>query len=227
MSRFRSPGVRERCFREHFDRNALARDDLRTADYSNAASYGLRQAVVSRWLSGLVGLRIADIGCGNGLLTTDLAKTNRVFGVDLALGMVRLAGGRGLLGAQARAAQLPLRGESCDVTLVVELAQYLPHLEDLITEIVRITHPGGRIIFSCLHRSLARRMWSTLKPAGPLNPYLHSPRSVQRILAAGGVRVIESCVWFQPLRVRSTSRLGRCLGQLAGSAFAVMGIRES
>ena len=55
--------------------------------------------------------------------------------------------------------QLPLDGESVDVTLIVAGWQYLQYPESIATELLRITRPGGQLIVA-----FSNRMFFTKAP---------------------------------------------------------------
>jgi SAM-dependent methyltransferase len=99
-------------------------------------------------------LVLADIGCGTGTLTFELARfARKVVGVDLSQEMLR----RARDGAQARqlrnvefrrgdALKLPLKSRSVDAAFCVMVLHFLPHPERAVAELCRVTRAGGAVI---------------------------------------------------------------------------------
>ncbi|HEU4340352.1 MAG TPA: metalloregulator ArsR/SmtB family transcription factor [Candidatus Binatia bacterium] len=97
---------------------------------------------------------LADVGCGTGTLTFELARfARKVVGVDLSQEMLR----RARDGAQARqlrnvefrrgdALKLPLKSRSVDAAFCVMVLHFLPHPERAVAELCRITRAGGAVI---------------------------------------------------------------------------------
>ena len=99
-------------------------------------------------------LILADIGCGTGSLTFDLARfAGKVIGVDLSRQMLRRARAaardRHLQNVEFRqgdALQLPLEARSVDAAFCVMVLHFLAAPERAIAELCRITRPGGSVI---------------------------------------------------------------------------------
>ena len=99
-------------------------------------------------------LTVADIGCGTGSLTVELARfARRVIGVDLSDEMLRraraVAGERALRNVEFRrgdALDLPLSGHSVDAAFCVMVLHFLPEPERAVAGLCRIARPGGSVI---------------------------------------------------------------------------------
>lgn len=99
-------------------------------------------------------LTLADIGCGTGSLTFELARfARKVIGVDLSREMLRraraVAGDRDVRNVEFRlgdALKLPLDAQSVDAVFCVMVLHFLPEPEHAIAELCRITRPGGSVI---------------------------------------------------------------------------------
>ncbi|MBI2829219.1 MAG: metalloregulator ArsR/SmtB family transcription factor [Acidobacteria bacterium] len=99
-------------------------------------------------------LDVADIGCGDGYLTLEMARWARmVFGIDRSEQVLERAKA---LGARRRAtnvewkkgdlARLPLRDASVDVALLSQALHHAVDPEEALAEAVRILRPGGRLL---------------------------------------------------------------------------------
>lgn len=106
------------------------------------------------------GQRLADIGCGNGLLTLELAlavgESGSVIGIDPSAEMLALAETRLADISQARvmegtAEQLPLKDGSLDGALSLQVFEYLADTGAALGEVYRVLRPGGRLVLGDMH----------------------------------------------------------------------------
>lgn len=99
-------------------------------------------------------LVLADVGCGTGSLTFELARfARKVVGVDLSPKMLRraraVAKERDLGNVEFRqgdAVKLPLASRSVDAAFCVMVLHFLPDPQRAIAELCRIVRPGGAVI---------------------------------------------------------------------------------
>jgi ubiquinone/menaquinone biosynthesis C-methylase UbiE len=109
------------------------------------------------------GMRALDVGCGPGTITRAMAKIaapGRVLGVDISA--ARLSQARELAAAdglqvefiEGNACRLPLPSASFDYAWSRFLFEYLPHPERALTELSRVTRPGGTVVIADLDGQL-------------------------------------------------------------------------
>jgi ubiquinone/menaquinone biosynthesis C-methylase UbiE len=99
-------------------------------------------------------LELADIGCGTGSLTFELARfARKVVAVDLSREMLRraraIASERKVANVafrQGDAMALPLPARSVDAAFCVMVLHFVPDPARVIANLCRITRPGGQII---------------------------------------------------------------------------------
>ena len=99
-------------------------------------------------------LILADVGCGTGSLTVELARfAEKVIGVDLSEEMLRrarmVAKERQLRNVEFRrgdALKLPLQARSVDATFCVMVLHFLADPQQTIAELCRISRGGGSVI---------------------------------------------------------------------------------
>jgi 2-polyprenyl-6-hydroxyphenyl methylase / 3-demethylubiquinone-9 3-methyltransferase len=108
----------------------------------------------------LRGLRIADIGCGAGLMCEPLAARGaQVVGVDAAaknIAAARLHSGVGGLNIDYRIGepQATLRdGEFFDVLLLLEVVEHVDNVRGFVRDAARRLKPGGLLLASTINRT--------------------------------------------------------------------------
>jgi ubiquinone/menaquinone biosynthesis C-methylase UbiE len=131
-----------------YDREAAHYDATRGGDDRADAAAGAIESLLARADHGAG--RIADVGCGTGIVTVRLARPGRrVTGIDQSAGMAAVAAGRLpgriLLGDVSR---LPLASGSADAVTMVWLLHLLsrPASAAAVAEAGRVLRPGGLLI---------------------------------------------------------------------------------
>lgn len=98
---------------------------------------------------------VVDVGCGNGLLTEELARaigpSGKVIGVDpsedmRALASTRCASNPNVEIENGRADTLPLRDGRADKVVAVQVLEYLSDIPSAIREAHRVLREGGRFV---------------------------------------------------------------------------------
>lgn len=110
----------------------------------------------------LSGKRVADVGCGGGILSEGLARAGAdVLGIDLAGELLDVAGRHGAdaglsieyrrISAEALAEEQP---EGFDHVTCMEMLEHVPDPASVVRACARLVKPGGRVFFSTLNRKL-------------------------------------------------------------------------
>jgi len=98
---------------------------------------------------------VVDIGCGNGLLTEEIARavgaTGRVIGIDpshdmLASALKRCADFSTVRIEDGSADMLPLQENEADKAAAVPVLEYLPSVSAAVVEAHRVLRPGGLFV---------------------------------------------------------------------------------
>lgn len=106
------------------------------------------------------GETILDIGCGNGMLTAELARavgaSGRVIGVDpspdmLAAGKERCEGYACVEFRSGFAGDIPVEDGLADKAVSVQVFEYIDDISTSLDEMFRCVKPGGRVVISDLH----------------------------------------------------------------------------
>ncbi|WP_109125557.1 bifunctional 2-polyprenyl-6-hydroxyphenol methylase/3-demethylubiquinol 3-O-methyltransferase UbiG [Dyella sp. C11] len=116
----------------------------------------------------LRGARVADVGCGGGLLSEALAKAGaRVTGIDLGdkvIEIARLHMHESRLEmpnldidyrVQSSADLAAAEPESFDAVCCMELIEHVPDPAALVADLARMVKPGGVVVMSTLNRTPA------------------------------------------------------------------------
>lgn len=103
---------------------------------------------------------ILDIGCGNGMLTAELARavgpTGRIIGIDPSQDMQTAAKKRCrdyqyVEFVKGFANNLPLDDGIADKAVSVQVFEYIEDVEGALDDAMRCVKPGGRLVISDLH----------------------------------------------------------------------------
>ena len=189
-----------------------------TYDAGPNALLALDMRVVSERLGPLRGLRMIDIGCGTGRWTSYACEQGAAAtGVDACEEMLRAAVKKpsitqGLILADA--SNLPFRDATADLTLCSFAFSYFSDLTVALSEMTRITRPGGRVVVSDLHPAACRAGWKRTFRSGKqlyeLEHYVY--QTPQLKFAAGnlGLRVEwEVCACFGEPELEIFHRAGK------------------
>jgi 2-polyprenyl-6-hydroxyphenyl methylase/3-demethylubiquinone-9 3-methyltransferase len=130
----------------------------------------LRLDWIERACGGLAGKRVADIGCGGGILTEAMAARGaQVTGIDLsekALGVARLhqlesgaAAEYRLIAAEALAAEAPGRD---DLVTCMEMLEHVPSPSAIIAAAATLAASGGTVVIATLNRNPKSYLYAIL-----------------------------------------------------------------
>lgn len=150
---------------------------------------------------GVRGARLLEIGSGMGHLVGQLEDSFETYGMDLNHWAVKESKSVVTETAlqTASAEEIPFAGGSFDVVIIKHIVEHLPNPEKAITEIGRVTAPGGTLILATpnldsLLKPLKGEKWigyqdpthiSLKPPADWLNWIEGSGFSLKRIFADG------------------------------------------
>lgn len=154
---------------------------------------GLTDGALLDAIGNPAGLRVLDVGAGEGYLSRILAGMGaKVVGVDINPQMVAAAveaEEQEPLGIDYRvgsAYELPFRGATFDLVVTNHLAAELDDLDQAAREIRRVLHPNGRWVSLQLHPVYGARMGEP----GWHRDYFH-PRSREHWFVVSGHRAPE------------------------------------
>jgi len=164
----------------------------------------------------LEGLRIADIGCGGGLVSEPLARLGAsVTGIDPAEENAAAArahaadSGLEIDYRAARVEDLAAEGAQYDAVIALEVVEHVPDVQAFIGVCAQVLRPGGMMLLSTINRT-ARAFALAIVGAEYVLRWLPrgthqwerfvTPDELAAALRAGGLRVVETRgLTFNPL----------------------------
>jgi ubiquinone/menaquinone biosynthesis C-methylase UbiE len=231
---------------DYYDRFSRSYEDHRHRGYHRMIDE-LELELIRRYGQGR---DVFEAGCGTGLLLKEAALVARsAVGLDLSRGMLAQARARNLQVVQGSLTHVPLPAESFDLVYSMKVLAHIPPIQAAITELARITRPGGHLLLEFYNpyslRYLAKRLagpgriaegttendvftrYDTLAQA---RTYL--PRELE-VVATRGVRVLTptSKLWAIPGLGGLFERAERAVCDLPGASqlggFMIVVARKS
>ena len=149
------------------------------------------------------GERVADLGCGPGLLALEMGHQigpqGEVHGLDASASMLALATRRcdGKVWVQLAVgdvAKLPYPDDYFDAAVCTQVYEYVADIDRALTELHRVLRPGGRAVIvdtdweSCVwHSSDAARMRQVIEAWDTHCAHPHLPRGLSARLRRAGL----------------------------------------
>lgn len=199
----------------------------------------LEQGLILKLIGPPAGLRILDVGCGDGVLAVEMAgRAEHVTGVDASPEMIAAARRRAERQGHevsfeiGRVETLPFEAGTFDAVLAVTILCFVEDAAGALCEMVRVLKPGGRLIVGELGRysswAAIRRLKGWLGSPVWRRARFHSAAELRSLASdAGLVDVsVKGAVFYPPNGVAA-----RLLGPIdpkigafttAGAAFLAL-----
>jgi ubiquinone/menaquinone biosynthesis C-methylase UbiE len=92
---------------------------------------------------------VLDLGCGTGIISDELSHWAKPVSLDMSDLALAFSKGRGVGNlVQARGEWLPLKSESMDAVLALDVFEHIEHDDDAFREAFRVLRPGGVLVLS-------------------------------------------------------------------------------
>jgi len=97
---------------------------------------------------------VLDVGCGTGSITNEIKKNVKfVIGIDVSIGMVKLAKKKGIICVVADAENLPFKRDVFDKVICITTIQNIENQEKGMNEMERVCKKKGMVIITAMKRS--------------------------------------------------------------------------
>lgn len=199
----------------------------------------LEQDLILELVRPSAGLRILDVGCGDGVLAEELARYGaQVTGVDASEAMVAAARKRAerhgdrISFEVARAEALPFETGRFDVVVAITVLCFVENAGGALREMSRVLKPDGHLIIGELGRysswAAVRRIKGWLGSPVWRHARFRTPSQFERLAAEAGLVAIsvKGAIFYPPLGIaaRLLAPLDRKMGAwtTTGAAFLVL-----
>ena len=156
-----------RAYYDEFSRGYEAQRRPNDAHGYHALVDDLEISLVERYARGKT---VLECGCGTGLLLERMAGfASKATGIDLSPGMLEKAKERGLDVTVGSLTELPFADASFDVTCSFKVLAHVPDIGKALSEMARVTRPGGVILAEFYNPLSFRALAKRLGPAGKIS----------------------------------------------------------
>jgi ubiquinone biosynthesis O-methyltransferase len=199
----------------------------------------LEQDLVLELVGSPSGLRILDVGCGDGILALELSRRGaHATGVDVSERMIAAARKRAerhedTVGFEiGKAEALPFESDSFDVVVAITVLCFIEDAAGAMREMARVLKPGGRLIVGELGTwsswAAVRRIKGWLGAPVWSQARFRSPSELGRLAAEAGLLdvSVKGAVFYPPLGMaaRLLGPIDRKIGACTtlGAAFLAL-----
>jgi SAM-dependent methyltransferase len=205
-----------------------------------AITESLEQKLILDFCEPLSGKTVLDVGCGDGILTTEFRRrgASLVLGCDPDPRMIAKAAARTIAERDAmsyllgRAEHLPFRDQTFDVVTAVTVLCFVEERSRAVEEMARVLKPGGRLVIGGLGRwstwAASRRVRAWLGNALWGHARFTTAHELRTLAIAAGLQVdrLRGAVYYPhcALAARAMKPLEPILGSVTtfGAAFIAM-----
>jgi len=191
----------------------------------------------------VTGIRVLDVGCGDGVLAAAFARRGaQVTGIDASPEMIAAARSRAERHAKSmtfeigQAEALPFEDNTFDVVVSITVLCFIEDAAIALREMKRILKPGGRLVIGELGRysiwAAIRRIKGWFGSAVWKSARFRSPSELKRLATLAGLveTSVRGAVFYPPIGFAARllgpidRRIGACTTM--GAAFLALSARK-
>ncbi|NLH98720.1 MAG: class I SAM-dependent methyltransferase [Chthonomonadales bacterium] len=133
-------------------------------------------------------LRVLDVGCGTGAMSSALRRFGTVTSADLSDRALGYSARRGLTGLCASdATRLPFRTGAFDAIVALDLLEHIPDDAAAASEFARALQPGGQLFVTV---PAYQSLWSGHDQA-LMHQRRYTARQVRRLIEGSGLEIVR------------------------------------
>ncbi len=179
-----------------------------------ARTEALEKEAVFALMGNLRGLRVLDVGCGDGAYSIHAARLGaRVTGLDISPAMLDAArhradaAGVSIEWREGRAEALPFPAASFDIIMAVTVLCFVPDAAAAVREMARVLQPGGILVIGELGRyslwAFARRIRGWFGDRFWRDAHFWTPGELRRLVESNGMKfsALRGAVYYPPSRI--------------------------
>ncbi len=161
----------------------------------DVSTFKIQLNKIRKYLSG----KCLDVGCGNGLLTSQLNKITPTIGLDISEIAIKKARKKypKIKFVKGYVTELPFKKNQFDCIFASELVEHIQDTEAMFYEFKRVLKKRGYLIIKTPQLTMLKNLYIALfywdKYYHPFNPHIrfYSKRSLIKILKTFGFEVIQ------------------------------------
>lgn len=203
----------------------------------------LEDRLLGKLTGDVSGLRILEIGCGEGRLSIDLRKRGAIVtGADASADMLAAARANAAAAdssvdfVRAEATHLPFADASFDLVFAKTVLCFVGEADDMFRDMARVLRPGGRLVIGELHKwsswAAQRRTRAWLGSSLWRRGRFRTADELRRLASDAGLKVeaLRGAIYFPRLTV-AARLMAPCDAWLSertlfGAAFLAVAARK-
>ncbi|MCX7781261.1 MAG: class I SAM-dependent methyltransferase [Negativicutes bacterium] len=211
-------------WKQYFDQKAeIHGASVKASDYFDDASFFMQRDNTLRWLGKLRAKEILDAGCGVGAFSEPLTKDNVVYGVDFSEKSLAFAADRGLRTVPGDLTALPFANDKFDVVLCIGVLQLIEDYMPVVTELARVTKPGGTLLIQTLHKGSVQRKILRLFEQNKKFDKMYDMDELKQAFIRCGFGDIEFLKMYHPFRFVTAAVREGLVSDIFCTSFAIKG----
>ena len=196
--------IKNELSQQYFGKEAEEYDLDRTKDSRIKEVLKKQKEIIKFYLESSGKGKILDVACGTGYYFESYPQ-KEIYGIDISKEMLAHAKGkRNVVSVQvADAEKLPFKDNFFDATISTRFIMHIPNHKKVIEEMVRVTKPGGKIVFDFPNKHCMSYLPTQIRLLrGKLRCYnMFTRKSIQKIARDNNLEIkgLSGNVFFTPL----------------------------